>query len=211
MLGKTRKLDRICGASGTLSYLRMRTDGTYSWSDSWTPQSGDQAYPNAEGIDVKSNYELYFITKGQRRLNILDLTGNMWTSTATIQIDGGAKFSPDQAVTRITGSNSPDDILYFAEDGSGNQDIHARGRDQNDEYKFFTIIQGYSSTETTGLTFSPDNKDIYFAHQENSEIWQIWREDGCTFGNVVYLDVNYHEFQARYLRGAQIGDKEVVP
>jgi hypothetical protein len=210
MLAKPRKLDRLCGASGSLSYLRLLTDGTYSWANSRTPQSGDQAYPNAEGIDVKGN-QLYFVTKGQRRLYILDLDSNTWTSTATIQSDAGSTFSPDQ-VARITGSNSPDDLLYFAEDGSGNQDIHARGTDQNGDYKFFTILRGYSSTETTGLTFSPDNKYMYFAHQTNSEIWQIWREDGCTFGNGVYLDVNYHEFQARYLRAAaQVGDQEVVP
>mmetsp|Transcript_21378 Transcript_21378/g.32302 ORF Transcript_21378/g.32302 Transcript_21378/m.32302 type:complete len:357 (-) Transcript_21378:518-1588(-) len=207
MLAKPRKLDRLCGASGNLSYLRLicnsgcsssTPSGTYSWSTSRNPASGDQPYPNAEGIDVKGN-ELYFVTKGQRRLYIVDLLSNTWTSTGTIQSDSGNTFSPDQ-VARITGSNSPDDLLYFAEDGSGSQDIHARGLDQNGVYKFFTIIQGYTSTETTGLTFSPDNKYMYFAHQGNSEIWQIWREDGCSFGNGIYLDVNYHEFISRYLR-----------
>ena len=81
-------------------------------------------------------------------------------------------------VAHITGSDSPDDLLYFTEDGDGTQDIHARGTDTNGDYKFFTIIQGYSSTETVGLTFSLDNKYMYFAHQKNSEIWQIWRDDG---------------------------------
>lgn len=167
-----RKLDRLCQASGSLSYLRLictngcntgRPSGTYSWGSSRSPQSGDQAYPSAEGIDVKGN-ELYFVTKGQRRLYIVDLESNTWRSGETIQSDNGSQFTPDQ-VARITGSDSPDDILYFCEDGSGNQDIHARGRDANGDYRFFTIIRGYSSTETTGLTFSPDNKYMYFAHQ----------------------------------------------
>ena len=172
MLAKPRKLDRLCGASGQLRYLRLicnsgcggdRPSGTYSWSTSRSPASGDQAYPNAEGIDVKGN-DLYFVTKGQRRLYIVDLAGSTWRSGETIQSDSGSEFSPDQ-VARITGSNSPDDILYFCEDGSGSQDIHARGLDDNGDYRFFTIIRGYTSTETTGLTFSTDNKYLYFAHQ----------------------------------------------
>eukprot|EP00547_Thalassionema_nitzschioides_P014031 CAMPEP_0194238918 /NCGR_PEP_ID=MMETSP0158-20130606/5536_1 /TAXON_ID=33649 /ORGANISM="Thalassionema nitzschioides, Strain L26-B" /LENGTH=561 /DNA_ID=CAMNT_0038973277 /DNA_START=51 /DNA_END=1733 /DNA_ORIENTATION=- len=190
MLSKPRKLDRLCNANGSLSYLKLvctsscrrssstHPSGTYSWdSSSRTPDLGDQPYPYAEGIDVKGN-ELYFVTKEPKRLYILDLSSNTWTSTGTIQSDdGSALFSADQ-VARITGSNSPDDLLYFAEDGAqGTQDIHARGVDptsDNGEYKFFTIIQGYTTTETTGLTFSPDNKYMYFTHQENSEIWQIW-------------------------------------
>lgn len=207
MLAKPRKLDRLCNAKGNLSYLQLictkncgssNPSGTYSWSNSRIPGYWDQAYPSAEGIDVKGD-ELYFVTKGQKRLYIVDLTSDTWISTGTIQSDTGETFSPDQ-ISRITRSNSPDDLLYFAEDGSGTADIHARGMDQNGEYRFFTIIQGYSTTETSGLTFSPDNKYMYFAHQGASEIWQIWREDGCTFGNGVYLDVNYHEFVSRYLR-----------
>lgn len=39
--------------------------------------------------------------------------------------------------------------------------------------------------------------------QGNSEIWQIWREDGCSFGDGNYLDVNYHSFDPfRLLRGS---------
>mmetsp|Transcript_11087 Transcript_11087/g.16285 ORF Transcript_11087/g.16285 Transcript_11087/m.16285 type:complete len:559 (+) Transcript_11087:190-1866(+) len=207
MLAKPRKLDRLCGVNGTLEYLQLSCDtgcsgsspsGTYAWSTSRTPVTGDQPYPSAEGIDVKAN-DLYFVTKGQRRLYMLDLTGTIWTSTATIESSTGATFSPDQ-VARITGSDSPDDLLYFAEDGSGNKDIHARGLDDNGVYQFFTIIRGYNTTETTGLTFSPDNKYMYFSHQSQSEIWQIWRNDGCTFGNGIYLDVNYHGVVSRYLR-----------
>lgn len=152
---------------------------------------------------------MYFVTKGQRRLYIVDLDSNTWTSGPTIQDSSGNEFTPDQ-VARITGSNSPNDILYFAEDGSGNQDIHALGLDEFGDKKYFTIIRGYSSTETTGLTFSPDNKYMYFAHQGNSEIWQIWREDGCSFGDGNYLDVNYHTFDEglRALRGA--GDVKMM-
>lgn len=195
----SRKLGRLCTAStsdstadgqaanmGQHRYLKLNcnsgcsTDGpsgTYEWSTSTSSSAGGYGYPAAEGIDVKGN-RLYFVTKGQRRLYIVDLDSNTWRASETIQSDSGSEFTPDQ-VARITGSNSPDDILYFAEDGGGNQDIHGRGRDPADDtYKFFTIIRGYSSTETTGLTFSPDNKYMYFAHQGDSEIWQIWREDG---------------------------------
>ena len=93
MEAKPRKLDRLCGASGTLRYLRLictsgcsgsSPSGTYSWSTSRSPAGGDQAYPNAEGIDVKGN-DLYFVTKGQRRLYIVKLDSNTWESGATIQ------------------------------------------------------------------------------------------------------------------------------
>ena len=198
MLAKPRKLDRLCGATGQLTYLRLLKGGTYSWRPSWDWESGDQQYPYAEGMDVKGD-KLYFVTKGQKRLYIVDLAGDTWTSVDTIQSDSGSAFTPDQ-IARISGKDSADDILYFAEDGSGNQDIHARGRDPDTgDYKFFTIIKGYTSSETTGLTFSPDNKYMYFAHQGWSEIWQIWREDGCSFGNGIYSDVDYHEVARRSL------------
>lgn len=178
MLAKPRKLDRLCGATGTLRYLQLvctadcgsdRPSGVYSWSISRTPAFGDQAYPNAEGMDVKGN-DLYFVTKGQRRLYIVDLAGSTWRSGETIQSDSGSEFSPDQ-LARITGSSSPDDILYFCEDGSGYQDIHARGMDYQGVYRFFTIIRGYNSaeTETSGLTFSLDNKMMYFSHQVSNQ------------------------------------------
>jgi len=199
MLSKPRNLDRLCNATGDLSYLQLictsncasdNPSGTYRWTDSRKPKYTDQWYPNAEGIDVK-NDDLYFVTKGQERLYKVDLSGDTWTSSPTGVEGNGALFTPDQ-VARITGSNSPNDLLYFTEDGDGTQDIHARGLDENGDYRYFTIVEGYSSSETVGLTFSPDNKYMYFAHQEYSEIWQIWREDGCTFGNGVYLDVKYH-------------------
>mgnify|MGYP003339222856 CR=1 FL=1 len=68
-------------------------------------------------------------------------------------------------VARITCSNSPNDLLYFTEDGSGTHDIHAHGLDENGTYRYLTIVEGYTSSETVGLTFSPDNKYMYFAHQ----------------------------------------------
>ena len=275
MLAKPDKLTRLCGASGTLSYLNLSCNsdcsgsnpsGTYTWVSSRSTGSTFFPYPNAEGvrspmslverslptlmlllispclfsdecaplmytcflctvprpftqIDIKGN-DMYFVTKGQKRLYIVDLASNTWTSGPTIQSDSGETFSPDQ-VARITGSNSPRDILYFCEDGSGNKDIHALGLDPfKGDKKFFTILQGYSTMETTGLTFSPDNKYMYFAHQANSEIWQIWREDGCSFGDGNYLDINYHTFDEglRLLRGeptlqdgSSIGTAEISP
>ena len=45
--------------------------------------------------------------------------------------------------------------------------------------------------------------------QGNSEIWQIWRNDGCSFGDGNYLDVNYHTFDPfRLLRGAKMPEIE---
>ena len=209
MQSKSRKLDRLCGATGNLTYLKLicltaydtsTPSGKYIWTNSRNTtdvdDNSDYAQSQTEGIDVKNN-TLYFVTKSQERLYTVNLGGKNWTSSATIESDDCAAFTPYQ-VAHITGSDSPDDLLYFTEDGDGTQDIHARGTNTNGDYKFFTIIQGYSSTETVGLTFSLDNKYMYFAHQKNSEIWQIWRDDGCSFGNGIYMDVNYHETIARY-------------
>ena len=220
MLAKPRKLDRLCGASGQLRYLQLtctancgtnRPSGTYSWSTSRTPASGDQAYPNAEGIDVKGN-DLYFVTKNQRRLYIVDLAGSTWRSGETIQSNSGETFSPDQ-ITRITGSNSPNDILYFTEDGSGTQDIHARGMDSEGAYRFFTIVRGYSSSETVGLTFSLDNKMMYFAHQV-SVVVDCRKEETeqQQKGFVVHLPVLAASFCRRILRKfGKFGVTTVVP
>lgn len=207
----TDKYNRNKMEDGRIDWLHLKSNGEYYWDTERNPNvGGDVAYPNAEGIDVKGN-QLYFVTKGQKSLYIVDLDSNTWTETRTLQ-DDNSYFSPDQ-IARITGSNSPEDILYFVEDGSGSQDVHARGLDPSDgEYKFYTIIQGYSSTETTGLSFSPDNKYMYFAHQSNSEIWQIWREDGCEFGNGSYIDVLYHDGQRRELglRGVRGGQPPLL-
>ena len=45
---------------------------------------------------------------------------------------------------------------------------------------------------------------LFTFYQGQSEIWQIWREDGCSFGDGNYLDVNYHSFDPfRLLRGSR--------
>ena len=99
MQSKSRKLDRLCGATGNLTYLKLicltaydtsTPSGKYIWTNSRNTtdvdDDSDYAYPQAEGIDVKNN-TLYFVTKSQERLYTVNLGGKNWTSSATIQSD----------------------------------------------------------------------------------------------------------------------------
>lgn len=81
-----------------------------------------------------------------------------------------------------------DEVLYFAEDGGSDCDIH--GRDSTGQY--FTIVRGDAyNTETTGLAFSPDSMFMYVAFQGASNVYSFWRTDGLPFDGKV-ASTKYH-------------------
>lgn len=168
---------------GTYEYLVLNEDGSFTWSDvrSEGENSASEWFPQAEGIDVLSR-ELFFVSKAEKKLFVLDLATLTWTNTTTIS--GAFNLQPDQ-LARVM---NDDEVLYFCEDGGSACDIH--GRMSTGE--FFTIVEGTDfSTETTGLTFSPDNKHMYFAMQGPSAIFDVWRTDGYPFNGAV-VDTKYH-------------------
>ena len=135
----------------------------------------------SEGIDVH-NRILSFTAKTNKQLFTLDLEAGTYVETSTVS--GAFNLQPDQ-IGRIIGEG---DILYFAEDGGSDCDIH--GRDGTGNY--FTIVRGDGySTETTGLAFSPDGLFMYAAFQSSSNVYSFWRTDGLPFNGTV-AETKYH-------------------
>ena len=85
--------------------------------------------------------------------------------------------------------NDDSGILYFTEDGSNRAGLHAR--DMNGNY--FTILESATNDgiETTGLSFSPDHKSMYFAYQKIGILFCVSRKDGLPFDGRS-LNVRYH-------------------
>ncbi|KAI2492348.1 Bacterial protein of unknown function (DUF839) [Fragilaria crotonensis] len=175
-------------STGTHKYLRVDpgSSGTFSWES--TKAGGNAAlYRGAEGIDIKDGI-LYFVSKTDRYLFILNLADGTFTRESTVH--GAFDNQPDQ-LNRLIGSD-PNNILYFCEDGGSNCGIH--GRDPAGRY--FTILEndpmaGIIRDETSGLAFSPDNKRMYVSYQGNGVIFEITRSDGYSFAGTL-LDIKYH-------------------
>lgn len=99
---------------------------------------------------------------------------------------------PDQ-IASIVGP-SGDTLLYFCEDGGEDVGVHAR----DTTGRFYTILDAYPAykSETTGLSFSPDNRHMYVALQGGGGshpgvVFDIYRLDGLPFGAKT-LDIKYH-------------------
>ena len=72
-------------STGTQKYLRVGsgTSGTFSWVASKS-QATPSLYPNAEGLDIKDDV-LYFVSKVDKTLFILQLTQGTFTKESTNQ------------------------------------------------------------------------------------------------------------------------------
>ena len=88
-------------------------------------------------------------------------------------------------------------LLYFCEDGGEKNGVHARDASG----KFYTLLGGWPAhpSESTGLAFSPDKKQMYVAfqgdlsgHLQPGVLYAIFRLDGRPFGGRT-LDIKYHE------------------
>ncbi len=174
---------------GTIDYLivhpnKNMTGGTFEWIDDIVAGKNNARsfYPQTEGIDVYEGV-MYVVCKRIKQLFVFDLDEMTYYNQSTVSglFDGG----PDQMKRILDDSN---DLLYFTEEGGVDAGIHARdalGR-------FFTIFESpIHSDETTGLAFSPDGKHMYVAYQVQGFVFDIWREDGLSFGSRT-LNVKYH-------------------
>ena len=165
--------------NGQYHYLKLNDDGTFEFtrkSDA-TPMK----YPYSEGVAVKDNF-LYFVSKTLKKLFILDLKKNTYTTQSTE--NGIFSQQPDQVI-------SSGKFIYFTEDGGKNHvGIHALDPNEN---KKFTILDSITSDygESTGLAFSPDKLMMYVCFQDYG-LFQIWRDDGKSFDNVEKLDIHFH-------------------
>jgi hypothetical protein len=87
-------------------------------------------------------------------------------------------------------------MIYFSEDYGRTAGIHARDEDGN----FYTILEGAEySVETTGISFSPDGKRMYFAYQDDGWFFEVTRDDGQSFyGKTVNLKPKHEENPAKF-------------
>ena len=141
---------------GQLDYLPLwPSKGTYGWTQdkAKADQNAKKNYQQTEGIDVKGN-RLYFVSKAQSELFILNLDSNTYEVESTVS--GVFDGSPDQLV-RLVGDG---ELLYYTEEGGKEAGIHAR----DSEGRYFTILDSpVYQEETTGLAFSPDHRHLYVA------------------------------------------------
>lgn len=119
-------------------------------------------------------------------------------------------------------------MIYFSEDFGQVAGIHARDEQGNfhtilegSEYlpgrysdivacSKFVIMQlevplntspSLFGTETTGITFSPDGKHMYFCFQDDGAMFDLTRDDGLSFhGKTVNLKPRHDENPARFRR-----------
>lgn len=105
--------------AGLTEYLLLYPDsprhGTYAWTTNKeiATDNSKMHYRNSEGIDVVED-RLFFVSKVQKEMFILDLSSNSYTVETTEHglFDG----DPDQ-VTKIVGD---DELLFFTEEGGSN-------------------------------------------------------------------------------------------
>ncbi len=119
--------------------------GTFSWTSNRNKadSNANQFYQNTEGIDVRNGL-LYFVAKRSKSLYILDLDAFTYIKSSTVS--GAFEGQPDQ-IKRILDQDPTSEMLYFCEDGSSDNGVHARDYEGN----FYTIIDSDTlSSETTG-------------------------------------------------------------
>jgi hypothetical protein len=145
--------------------------------------------PGAEGIDVFQN-QLFFISKYWKTMYVLNLDEGTFVNYTTM--DGLFNGQPDQIVRfqdeDKTTASASDFLLYFTEDGGTYAGVHGRDIEGN----YFTVFESHVYfDETTGLSFSPNDKHMYVAYQKNGLLFDIQRMDGNAF-NAKTLGVKYH-------------------
>jgi secreted PhoX family phosphatase len=138
---------------GTLEWLMLNPvsgnenalSGTFSWTSnrSEADSNSKSFYQYSEGIDVRNGF-VYFTTKKTKSLYILDLDNLTYERSSTVS--GAFDGQPDQ-IKRIISNDPESDMLYFCEEASSDNGIHARDSEGN----FYTIIDSdILNSETTG-------------------------------------------------------------
>lgn len=175
--------------SGTFDYLEFLDDNSFRWTTDINAARSSQEthFPNLEGIDYyngrfiealwKSSCEqsasnmftfvigtLYFVSKKEYLMYILDLEKFTYTTTSTKDSlfgDGEFTNQPDQIIRGKGG-----EVIYFTEDGGNTVGVYAIDKN-NERYAIFEAYSSlYDGDETTGLAFSPDGTKMYACFQD---------------------------------------------
>lgn len=178
------KLSDSCkDQSSTL--LQMNINRANLHLESSTPHKyflSSTVYRNTEGIDIAGN-SMYVMSKEFRRMFTIDLDSNQYCSESSMH--GSFYGGQDQVIKLL--DDDAEAALYFTEEGAYGG-IHGRMTDG----RYFTILEGtVEGEETTGLAFSPDNKHMYFAFQEEGRLMDVTRKDGLPFSGQE-VNIKYH-------------------
>ena len=180
----------ILTGSGRTDYLLIDpSSGTFKWTSDIEDarQNAADNFPNTEGIEC-DNGVLFFVTKKLRLMYVLNLSLGVYTAQPT-STGGDFNGEPDQ-IQRVYRTDG--ELLFFTEDGGTSPGIYARTRLGTD---FVTILESSQfinkDQDTTGLTFSPNGKHMYFAIQDAGLIYEVTRLDGLSF-NARSLSLKYN-------------------
>lgn len=165
--------DQVLTTPGTMEYLVLVPNTTtFFWTDDigLGQRSAEDHFNDCEGVGVAGNL-LYFVSKEQKELFVLDLDAMTYSKSSTESDTFDEE--PDQFVQLMAEKSK---VMYFTEDGGDNAGIHARDR----QGRFTTIIKA-ESDETTGLAFSLNRLHMYFAIQDEGVLFEVTRDDGRPF------------------------------
>lgn len=183
----------ILTGNGTVDFLTVDpVTKTFSWTTDLEAArtNAQRNFPNTEGIEQFGG-RLYVVSKVFKTMFILDLKAGTYTNVTTR--NGAFDAQPDQVI-RILGPTpkeyKKERWLYFTEDGGSRAGIFAR----NARGQFYTVLENAANPadETTGLSFSPDGKHLYFALQDAGLIFEVTRKDGLPF-HATTFNVKYHD------------------
>jgi len=155
-------------SSGQL-YAAAVSRGVITWlpTSSTAPDrsGGTTAFNGGEGLWIEDRL-LYFTTKGDSKVWLVDLE----TDAIRVFYDGVASSTAAlRGVDNVT-VHGPSGDVYVCEDG-GNMEIcilsDALGGDV--EVAPFLRVAGQSSSELTGVAFSPDHSRMYFSSQRGTD------------------------------------------
>ncbi|KAL7526097.1 hypothetical protein ACHAWF_001629, partial [Thalassiosira exigua] len=167
---------------GSTTFLHILDDNTYEWTtdEELGRDSAEEYFPNAEGIQVHEG-KLYFMSKVDRKLLVLDLEDMTYTAEITGKKMYGEGDFGDQPDQNYFGPTRK--FMYFTEDGGGDPGVHARYGDDGTYFTLFQAIEGgrHDGDETVGIALSPDHTRFYAGFQEYGILFEITRDDGRAF------------------------------
>lgn len=153
--------------------------GTFRWSpvESEGRLNAAEHYPECEGMEIDGS-NLRIVSKSLSGF----ITLNLDTGTYTFEYTG-FEGQPDQITTVYKQDGSK--MIYLTEEAHPvaaalGQQVGIYTRNQLGQYIQIMFGDGHSS-ETTGIAFSPDGKHLYFAFQEDGQVFDVTRTDGFSF------------------------------
>lgn len=150
-------------------YAASVSNGVITWlptSSSSPDRSGSTTVFNGgEGLWIEGR-RMYFTTKGDSRVWLVDLD----TNAIRVLYDGVVSSSAAlRGVDNVT-VHQPSGDVYVCEDG-GNMEICLLAERANGDVEVapFLRVANQSSSEVTGVAFSPDHTRMYFSSQRGTD------------------------------------------